>query len=412
MHYLFLGAGPANLFSILYLIENGFDGSLITVIDRGENPYNRAREDLLYGFGGAGFWSDGKYIFADYYNVVKEEERTKYYKFLKDKLTGFVLPNAIQVSKPKNFELKETDLKLKQAECWHFGSTNNVVLGKQLYDYFLKKGVHFDWKKEVLDINLDRKSVRTNKFVYYYSYLQIGLGQKSSSFIKALCNNNNILIKSGAVHIGGRFECEFNDKIKELSQIQYDFKLVKKYKEGIEIRTFCVNSGSAYVVEEKFNGRIQYNGHSYGGTDKYNNLVNFGILAELKSKDSYLLQNLLIKQLNGNYLYLKQKPLFKSSLDINNIPILTQLPFLSEELNFYFYDFISEINGLFNLKNNYIFYLPEIKLNPGIIDVDENFNLKDGKYNEVNWVGDGCVGTRGIIPASLTGMKAVEKFLK
>ena len=79
MHYLFLGAGPANLFSILYLIENGFDGSLITVIDRGENPYNRAREDLLYGFGGAGFWSDGKYIFADYYSVVNEEERTKYY---------------------------------------------------------------------------------------------------------------------------------------------------------------------------------------------------------------------------------------------------------------------------------------------------------------------------------------------
>ena len=174
MNIIFIGCGPSNLFSVLYLLENGFDGSQITIIDKGKDPYKRTDKDLLYGFGGAGFWSDGKYIFADYYDIVSEENRIKYYNFLKDKLTNIAyLPNLINVSKPKDFKLEQTSLKLKQAECWHLGSTNNIMFGRQLYDYFLKKGVHFDWEKEVLDIDFDRKRVRTNKFVYYYSLFQL-----------------------------------------------------------------------------------------------------------------------------------------------------------------------------------------------------------------------------------------------
>jgi uncharacterized FAD-dependent dehydrogenase len=412
MNIVFIGCGPSNLFSVLYLIENGFDGSQITIIDKGKDPYERTDRDLLYGLGGAGFWSDGKYIFADYYYIVSEKNKIKYFNFIKDTLSIAHLQNPINISKPKDFELKQTSLQLKQAECWHLGSINNIMLGKQLYDYLLRKEVNFYWGEEILDINFDKKQIITNKGICDYNFLQIGLGQKSNSFITNLCNRYDIKIKSGAVHIGGRFETKLNEKIEELSKIQYDFKLTKRYTPAIELRTFCVNSGSAYVVEEKFNNRIQYNGHSYGDTSKYNGLINFGIIAEIKSDYSYSLQQRLLNEINGNYVYLKQNPSFKSSLNFEEKTVLTQLPFLDKELNSYFYDFILEINKLFDLKEDYLFYLPEAKLSPGIIDLDENFNLKDGRYKEVNWVGDSCTGTRGIVPASLTGLKAVEKFLK
>jgi uncharacterized FAD-dependent dehydrogenase len=55
-----IGAGVAGVNAATKLVDNGYDGSCITIIDMGNDPYNRKPEEVMTGFMGAGGWSDGK----------------------------------------------------------------------------------------------------------------------------------------------------------------------------------------------------------------------------------------------------------------------------------------------------------------------------------------------------------------
>ena len=44
----YIGAGPATMFSILYLIKNGYDGK-ICVIEKGKSLKNRQPNEVCYG---------------------------------------------------------------------------------------------------------------------------------------------------------------------------------------------------------------------------------------------------------------------------------------------------------------------------------------------------------------------------
>ena len=55
-----IGAGVAGINAATKLVDNGYDGSLITIIDKGNDPINRLPEEVMTGMLGAGGWSDGK----------------------------------------------------------------------------------------------------------------------------------------------------------------------------------------------------------------------------------------------------------------------------------------------------------------------------------------------------------------
>ena len=55
-----VGAGVAGVNAATKLVDNGYDGSKITIIDMGKSPYERLPEEVMTGFLGAGGWSDGK----------------------------------------------------------------------------------------------------------------------------------------------------------------------------------------------------------------------------------------------------------------------------------------------------------------------------------------------------------------
>ena len=57
-----VGGGVAGICAITKLIDNGYPGELITVIDKGKDPYNRLPEEVMSGFMGCGLWSDGKLV--------------------------------------------------------------------------------------------------------------------------------------------------------------------------------------------------------------------------------------------------------------------------------------------------------------------------------------------------------------
>ncbi len=57
---IIVGAGVAGVNAATKLVDNGYPGKDITVIDMGNDPYNRKPEEVMIGFLGAGGWSDGK----------------------------------------------------------------------------------------------------------------------------------------------------------------------------------------------------------------------------------------------------------------------------------------------------------------------------------------------------------------
>ena len=55
-----IGAGVAGINTTTKLVDNGYPGELITIIDKGNDPHNRLPEEVMTGMLGAGGWSDGK----------------------------------------------------------------------------------------------------------------------------------------------------------------------------------------------------------------------------------------------------------------------------------------------------------------------------------------------------------------
>ena len=55
-----VGAGVAGVNAATKLVDNGYPGDKITIVDMGKSPYERKPEEVMTGFLGAGGWSDGK----------------------------------------------------------------------------------------------------------------------------------------------------------------------------------------------------------------------------------------------------------------------------------------------------------------------------------------------------------------
>jgi uncharacterized FAD-dependent dehydrogenase len=55
-----VGAGVAGINAATKLVDNGYPGHLITIIDMGKDPHKRLPSEVMTGMLGAGGWSDGK----------------------------------------------------------------------------------------------------------------------------------------------------------------------------------------------------------------------------------------------------------------------------------------------------------------------------------------------------------------
>jgi len=418
---ILVGFGPSNLFAALSLISCDIFLDDILVVDQGPDPEARKEDNLLYGFGGAGFWSDGKYVFSNYPDIVQPypKDKTKYHDFILGILKTFhPSPEYIKefpINKEANFGLP-----LRQSHIVHIGSDNNKGLGIAIYNYLSQYGVKFKFNTKVVHFDLENNFLVTETGEKLdYDYLQIGLGKAGANTVKKLSTLYNFNLLPNKLHIGGRFETILTPKIEEIAAIQHDFKFVKQYG-PIEMRTFCANNKRAYVVQEYVDGRVQYNGHGYSEQTPQmtNNLSNFGVLA------SFYVDNLELEQqkyldLAKNSVYFGNNYHFFSSLKLTgeNIPLDKSIPKVlcgknpfPTPLRETFNTFVDELNKILELDNNYMIWFPEVKVSLGVLDVKEDFTLKSGQFPNVTWVGDSCVGTRGIVPSAVSGLIATEKF--
>jgi uncharacterized FAD-dependent dehydrogenase len=159
---IIVGAGVAGINAATKLVDNGYPGELITIIDKGNDPHNRLPEEVMTGMLGAGGWSDGKLTYhteigGQLAKYCGEEKAMELMKQVVDNFTRFhPKPDEIFMSDPiAEPEFIKPYFGLRLFPVWHIGSNYLHEIAKNWYSFLVDKGVKFMWETEVIDIDFE-----------------------------------------------------------------------------------------------------------------------------------------------------------------------------------------------------------------------------------------------------------------
>ena len=432
-----VGAGVAGVNAATKLVDNGYDGSLITIIDMGKDPYNRKPEEVMTGFLGAGGWSDGKltYHTAIGGQLSKYTGEEKAMKLMDEVITNFKRfhpkPEEVQCSNP----IAEPDFikpyfGLRLFPVWHVGTDYLSEIAKNWYDYLVSKGVQFHWEAKVTSIVFNKNLVFVKELNQYvidkqgfpdfeisYDELIFAVGKSGIDFAQQIQDSYKLETEPKSVQIGVRFEAP-QHHFQKLIDISYDFKLYRKFDTGVSLRSFCTNNNAAYVAVEETYGDVTYNGHAKKDPKYLNGMTNFGIIMEIKDIDNpFEWSRKVVNELQFAGTGLYYSPSRKasttsegekvSSIQIDSLDIVRHG--MGEYWN-YIEDFIEDMKKVFpTLGDDWGVYVPEVKyLSPEPLVYPKDLALVD--FPNVHFVGD-ALSARGITVSGAQGILAVEKFI-
>jgi uncharacterized FAD-dependent dehydrogenase len=424
-----VGSGVAGVNAATKLVDNGYDGKLITIIDMGKDPYNRKPEEVMTGFLGAGGWSDGKltYHTAIGGQLSKYTGEEKAMDLMDQVINNFKRfhpkPEEVQCSNPiEEPEFIKPYFGLRLFPVWHVGTDYLSEIAKNWYDYLVSKGVIFMWETKVTRIDFNSQEVFTDERPYgdfnnKYDELIFGVGKSGIDFAQQIQDDYKLETEPKSVQIGVRFEAP-QHHFQKLIDISYDFKLYRKFDTGVSLRSFCTNNNAAYVAVEETYGDVTYNGHAKKDPKYLNGMTNFGIIMEIKDiEDPFAWSRKVVNELQFAGTGLYYSPSRKasttsegekvSSIQIDSLDIVRHG--MGEYWN-YIEDFIEDMKKVFpTLKDDWGVYVPEVKyLSPEPLVYPKDLALVD--YPNVHFVGD-ALSARGITVSGAQGILAVEKFV-
>ena len=425
-----VGAGVAGVNAATKLVDNGYPGDKITIIDMGKSPYERKPEEVMTGFLGAGGWSDGKLT----YHTEVGGQLSKYcgedkaMELMDQVINNFKRfhpkPEKVQCSNPQaEPDFIKPYFGLKLFPVWHVGTDYLHEIGKNWYDFLIDNGVNFEWETKVTNINFDKNTISATSKEHWglegtYDQLIFGVGKSGIDFGKKLAEKYNLPTEPKAVQIGVRFEAP-QKHFQKLIDISYDFKLYRKFEsEGVSLRSFCTNNNAAYVAVEETYGDYSYNGHAKKDEAYRNDMTNFGILMEIRGIDEpFTWSRKVVNELQFNGKGLYYSPTRQPSKTSEGKEVSAyQIEFLSGVRNAmggyfeYVESFIEDMKKVFpTLKDDWGIYVPEVKyLSPEPL-VDYS-NLSLTKYSNVYFVGD-ALSARGITVSGAQGTYVAESIL-
>lgn len=161
-----IGGGVAGFCAATKLVDNGYPGELITIIDKGKDAYNRQPEEVMCGALGCGGWSDGKLT----YHTSIGGQLSKYcgegkaYELMDQVISNFERfhpkPDEIFCSDPQDEpEFIKPYFGLRLFPVWHIGSNYLHEIAINWYKHLVDKGVDFLWQHEVTNINFETNEV-------------------------------------------------------------------------------------------------------------------------------------------------------------------------------------------------------------------------------------------------------------
>jgi uncharacterized FAD-dependent dehydrogenase len=436
-----VGAGVAGINAATKLVDNGYPGELITIIDMGKDPYNRKPEEVMTGFLGAGGWSDGKltYHTAIGGQLSKYTGEEKAMELMDQVITNFKRfhpkPEEVQCSNPEaEPDFIKPYFGLRLFPVWHVGTDYLSEIAKNWYDYLVSKGVKFSWNLKVtkIDFNLGIFDVESNEYTTQqdcdnctgvYDELIFAVGKSGIDFAQQLANQYKLPDEPKSVQIGVRFEAP-QKHFQNLIDISYDFKLYRKFEDkGVSLRSFCTNNNAAYVAVEETYGDHSYNGHAKKDEAYRNDMTNFGILMEINGiEDPFEWSRNVVKKCQMLNTGLYYSPNIKNSASktseggkVSSYQIVTaELNKVREAFEGYFEyieDFIEDMKEVFpTLGDEWGMYIPEVKYLSPEVKVDyKNLALVD--YPNVHFVGD-ALSARGITVSGAQAIYVAEDILE
>jgi uncharacterized FAD-dependent dehydrogenase len=432
---VYIGAGVSTQYGVLHLLKKGYDPKKIVIIEKGDSIYKRKPSDVMVGAGGAGTFSDFKVlkswtqggIFTPDY--VSQETADK----LGNKLIEYILEyhpdqSKVMYTEPEEIPqwLKDSPFDLKQAPCMHLGTDYGRQQVQNIFEYFDKMGVIQYYNTEVVDIDFNSKKIQYKYLdketgdneidIVTYDKVILAGGKSGVDFLDKLIKKYNLEIKPRASQIGVRYETD-GKYFDELTKFAYDFKLYKKW-DNISGRSFCVNNYAAFVAPELTYGYITANGHAYKDPNKYNGLTNFGIMLEIKDEieDPFLFKQNLVKLFNKDGKMSSYSPIDRQPSKTDENKDMPCEPISLEKFKEGYgkyanniLEFIDDLNKTFNINNNYIIYLPEVKYISNTLVFNHNdFSLIN--HPDVHIQGDNGM-SRGIWVAACSGIYVSENLL-
>jgi len=161
-----VGAGVSGVCAATKLVDNGYPGELITIIDMGKDPYRRLPEEVMTGFLGAGGWSDGKLTYHTSIGgqLSKYCGEDKAMELMDQVITYFKRfhpkPEEVQCSNPtEEPDFIKPYFGLRLFPVVHIGTDFLHQIAINWYDYLVDKGIEFVWETKVHDIDFEKGEV-------------------------------------------------------------------------------------------------------------------------------------------------------------------------------------------------------------------------------------------------------------
>lgn len=311
-HYdvVIVGAGPGGIFAAYELaqlaphlkvaiFESGFplekrhcpiDGQKVTKCAHCSSC------SIMSGFGGAGAFSDGKYMITNEFGgtlheYLGKEQALNLMRYV-DQINLKCGGNQTKLYSTADSDLKtkclQNRMHLLEAQVRHLGTDINYEVLSNLYEQ-LKSKVKFFFSEAVKDIRplpTGMYEIETSKQRCQATYCIISAGRSGSKWVESLCQQLGLPIRSNRVDIGVRVELPYQI-FQHITDEVYESKIVyctEKYQDSV--RTFCMNPKGA-VVTENTNGIITVNGHSYEDPSQQTQNTNFALLVSKHLTDPF-----------------------------------------------------------------------------------------------------------------------------
>lgn len=287
-----VGAGPAGIFACYELIQKN-KNLKIALIDKGNRIEKRKSKEMMFGFGGAGSYSDGKLHFTaklshertfhlidplDYEKILLEIDNI----FMDFGVTASNYPKNIEEVNKLVEEAQIQDIELIVRRTKHVGTDNLKLVMQKFQDYLEKNKVTFLDNTEVTDLiveNNELKGVKTQKEEIIGKKFLLAPGRGMADWFQHLSDKYKIKYLYDMVEVGVRVE--FPSYImRKHAEALYEvvFKIRTKTFDDI-IRTFC-SCPNGYVAKEDYPGYVCVNGHSLSDHKSPNS--NFAFVCEVR----------------------------------------------------------------------------------------------------------------------------------
>ena len=172
-------------------------------------------------------------------------------------------------------------VKLLEVRQSHLGTDGGVTLARQLMGELDAQDVATALGETVTGVQPSERIVTTDKREIGYGNLVLAPGRKGFSFLQSLMDSLGVPYVDNIVDIGLRLE--MREASYPIVRDYYDPKFLFPQK----VRTFCTNSGKAFVVKEKYDGTagrpwFSINGHAFSKRGEASGLINFAMLKTVR----------------------------------------------------------------------------------------------------------------------------------